>query len=397
MHAAAGLLQRAGALLPADDAQRVELLPDLAETLIGLGQFDNARSILSEARIQADRLSKPRISGASRLMEMFLRLYSGEWGQGADAMLSSIEILIKSLEAEDAHSELATAWRLIILVHGTAGRYTQAAEAAERAMAHARMSGNDRLVAKVGGILAINAFHAPIPVPQAIEQCEKLLSDGFSDRVVECNVMCILAALKAMSGELDAARVHYQQGRAVLRDLGQGHYAASTGIELARVELLGGDLKLAEHEVRADMEFLAAKGETYFLSTMAALLARIVRDQGRDDEALELLITAERATAEDDVESQALWRAIRAPILARQGRHDHAETLARTAVELTLTTEAPNMQADAMLELASVLSTAGKIAEARISVTGALERYSYKGNIIGAKAAQVFADQMAAL
>lgn len=388
MHAAAGILQRAGALLPLDDAQRVELLPDLAETLIGLGQFDNARSILSEAETQADRLSKPRISGASRLMEMFLQLYSGESGQSADAMLSSIEILIKSLEAEDAHRELATAWRLVILIHGTAGRYTQAAEAAERSMAHARMSGSAGLVAKVGGILAINAYYARIPVVRAIELCERLLAEGFSDRVVECNVICILAALKAMDGDLDAAREHYRRGRAVLRDLGQGHHAAATGIELARVELLGGDLVRAEREVRADMEFLVAKGETYFLSTIAALLARIVRDQGRDEEALGLLVTAEQATAEDDIESQALWRGVRATILARRGHYDDAEALARIAVGLTLATEAPNMQADALLELAEVLRLAEKSSEAEASATRAVELYLSKGNLVGARVAR---------
>ena len=32
--------------------------------------------------------------------------------------------------------------------------------------------------------------------------------------------------------------------------------------------------------------FSRAIGETYYLSTMAALLSRVVRDQGRDDEAL---------------------------------------------------------------------------------------------------------------
>jgi len=64
-----------------------------------------------------------------------------------------------------------------------------------------------------------------------------------------------------------------------------------------------------------DLEFLASRRETYFLSTMAALLARLVREQGRDDEALSLLVDAEQATADDDIESQVLWRAIRAPIL----------------------------------------------------------------------------------
>ena len=87
-------------------------------------------------------------------------------------------------------------------------------------------------------------------------------------------------------------------------------------VQDARVELLGGDLALAQREVQADCDFLAAKGETYFLSTMAALLARLARDQGRDDEALAMTRTAEAATADDDMESQALWRMVRAPLLA---------------------------------------------------------------------------------
>jgi len=174
----------------------------------------------------------------------------------------------------------------------------------------------------------------------------------------------------------------------MLRDLGEGVYAASTGIELARVELHGGDLVIAEREVRADFNFLSAKGETYFLSTMAALLARLVRDQGRDEDALSLLVTAEQATSEDDVESQALWRAIRAPIFARRGDFEQGEALAQAAVDLTSGTENVNLRAEALLELATVLSYAGKLSEARDRLNEALEMYSLKGNIVGAQAAR---------
>ena len=141
--------------------------------------------------------------------------------------------------------------------------------------------------------------------------------------------------------------------------------AASTGIDLARVELLAGDLAAAEREVRADYEFLTKAGETYFLSTMAALLSRIVRDQGRDDEALAMTQAAEAAAAADDIESQALWRSIRAPILARAGDLAAAEALARAAVELARKSEAPGLLADTLCELAEVLHLAGNTAEAR--------------------------------
>jgi len=246
MHAAANLLQRASALLSEEDPQRVELLPELGETLMGLGQFNRAREVLQEAEGAADRLAMPRLKASSRLMYTFLRLYSGEGGETGEATLLLAQELVNQLERESADNELATAWRLILAVHGMAGRYRLAAEAAEKSIAHARRAGNDRLVAKVGGIFSINALLGPTPVLEAIAKCEGLLAGRLGDRQVECNVMCALAQLYAMNGQLGTARDLYRRGRAMLRDLGEGVYAASTGIDLARVELLGGDLAAAE-------------------------------------------------------------------------------------------------------------------------------------------------------
>jgi len=151
---------------------------------------------------------------------------------------------------------------------------------------------------------------------------------------------------------------------------------------VALVELLGGDLGLAEREIRSDLDFLANAGESYYLSTMTALLSRLVRDQGRDNEALELSRAAEKAADEDDFDSQALWRAIRAPIVARAGDLAGAETLARKAVELVRRTEAPLMQADALAELAEVLNIAGRSVEARAAIEEAIALYCSKGNLV---------------
>jgi tetratricopeptide (TPR) repeat protein len=384
MHAASNLFRRTIALLADDDPQRTELLPELGETLMGLGDFAGARAALVEARLAAERTSNQRVKASSQLIGMFVRLYSGEPGEWSEQSLHTAHEIIPMLEQENAHSELATAWRLIVLVHGIAGRYRLAGEAVERSIAHARHAGNERLVARNGLILAINALYGPMPVAHGIVQCEALIAAGLSDRQVEGSIMCTLAQLKAMNGELAAARALYQRGRALLRDLGQGVNAASTGLDLARTELHGGDLALAEHEVRRDYEFLANAGETYYLSTMAALLSRLVRDQGRDDEALALSKTAEEATAADDVESQALWRSIRAPIIARAGNVALAEELAQAALDMVRRTEAPGMQADALTELASVLQLAGKTHEARQAIDEAIALYAAKGNVVSA-------------
>jgi tetratricopeptide (TPR) repeat protein len=392
LHASANLFERAIALLPKDDPQRAELLPELGEALVGLGDFAGARAALVEARSVADQIGSWRIKASSQLIEMLMRLFTGGKADASEDALPAPSDLLPMLEAEGAHNELATAWRLIVLTHGIAGKYELAREAAERSVAHARLAGNARLVARIGGNLADFALLGPMPVSQAIYTCEKLIADGLSDRQAESRVMCKLAQLRAMKGELEVGRALYRRGRTMLRDLGEGIFATTTGIDLALVEMLGGDLALAERELRSDYEYLARAGETYYLSTMAALLARLVRDQGRDDEALALSRSAEAATADDDFDSQALWRAIRAPILARAGETEQAEELARTAVELVRRTEAPVLQADALSELATVLALAGKAGEAYQVIEEAVALYLAKGNTVAAARRKTWAE-----
>ena len=90
------------------------------------------------------------------------------------------------------------------------------------------------------------------------------------------------------------------------------------------------------------------------------------------------------------MESQALWRAVRAPILARAGDLATAETLARTAVDIVRRMEAPNLQAETLVELADVLRIAGRHDEARTTMTEALQLYTVKGNRVGAARCAAF-------
>jgi class 3 adenylate cyclase/tetratricopeptide (TPR) repeat protein len=396
MHAAANLFRRAVALLATDNPLRLELLPQLGETLTGLGEFDGAHVVLDEGLALAERFSNQRVGASCRLILLLARLYSSDAGSDWTEQTLGIEFdLIPTLEHEEADAELATAWRLIMLAHSLAGHYRQADRAAERSNEHARKAGNDLLMAMVAGALASNAVLGPTPVPLAIAQCERLIAEGLSDRLAEATVMCSLGQLKAMNGELPAARALYQRGRAILRDLGQGVVAASTGMDVALIELHGGDLERAEDEVMADYEFLAAKGETYYLSTLAALLARIVRDQGRDDDALNWLQLAEAATADDDVITRAIVHSVRGPILARKGRVADAEQSVVSAVSLLQETEAPSWQGDALFELAHVLDLSGRRDEAIRHALMARDLYQLKGNVVRIASAHALASDIA--
>jgi len=123
-------------------------------------------------------------------------------------------------------------------------------------------------------------------------------------------------------------------------------------------------------------------GGTYFLSSMAGILARAVRDQGRYQEALELTRTAEAAAADDDVEAQVLWRCVRAPILAHTGKTAEAQSLARAALERARQTQMPYLHGLALVAFATVLQVAGHVDEARAVVGEAIAIYAAKGDIV---------------
>lgn len=383
-HAAANLYRRAVALVAAGQAAWLVLSLELAEVLTELTEFNEALELLTRAQAAAEQAGHWRIAASAQLLGMRIRLFRGEPGGSSDDVLRHAHASIARFETESAHPELARAWRLIGTIHGMAGRYQLSTDTISHSIRHARLAGEDRIVARNSAGLSSSALLGPTPVRDAIALCEGMIGAGLGDRQAESKILCTLAQLRAMNGEFEPARALYRRARALLRDLGHSLNAASTGVDILLVEWLAGDLAAAEREVMADYEFLTQAGETYYMSTMAALLSRVMRDQGRDEAAWAYSATAEAATADDDMESLALWRSIRAPMLARRGDTVQAEALARSAVELSKNSDAPQMQADSLAELAAVLMIAGRCGEALAAMADATRIYRAKGDLVSA-------------
>jgi tetratricopeptide (TPR) repeat protein len=120
-------------------------------------------------------------------------------------------------------------------------------------------------------------------------------------------------------------------------------------------------------------------GETGRLSTLAGILADVVYRQGRYDEADSLAELSKRVTAPDDLASQMLWRSVRAKIAARRGDFDVAQALAQEAAALADSTNAFGLHGDVRMDLAEVLSLAGRREEAAVALKRAIELYEAKG------------------
>jgi len=129
-------------------------------------------------------------------------------------------------------------------------------------------------------------------------------------------------------------------------------------------------------------------GDRAYVATRAAELAEAVYRNGRHDEAWGLTEAAEQTGGADDVPTQFLWRAVRAKLLAVDGRLTEAEALAREAVMLSDATEVPSLRADVLLGLAEVLRRSGRAREAAASAKQALELFAQKGNIVAADTAR---------
>jgi predicted ATPase len=389
MPAAANLLRRAHALLSEDDPERLELVPDLAQALTETGEFAWAEVFLGEAIETAGRLGKSAIAAEARLAQLMTqRFKGGEETNWCEAVLKELDTAMPLFEEQDDHRRLAKAWRLAMDAYGISYRFGDAAAAGERAVRHARLGDDVRGAAAAASTYAMAALYGPTPVDEAIARCEESLAATAGNRKLQAFVTLLMAPLHAMSGEFATGRRLYEDARASFEEIGATLLGARTSLQSAVVELLAGDLEAAERELRRDYETLDQLGERYLRPTIAANLALIRCRQNDFDEAARFATVAEEIAAEDDVESQALWRSAKALVLARGGDGAAAETTARAAVELLRRTDALVQIADALIVQASVLEDQGKTDERATALHEAATLYERKGNIISERAAR---------
>ena len=387
MPAASNLLGRAVALLPETNPERLALQCDLAEALLDLGELARAEEVASQAVAGGEALGDERLATDASLVRLLVRYVTDSEGW-TDSVLREVERAIPLLEEVGDHASLAKAWRLLGNVHGTACRYAEAEHAIGRAIDHARLAGDRRQEVRNLPHYATQALYGPTPVDLAIERCNQLLEQEPGDLRAEGIVRCTLAQLHAMAGRFEEARALYRRGREIFTQLGGRLLIASTSLDSGRVELLAGDPMAAIAELAPDHDALEQMGERYLRSTIAGLLARAEEEAGLFDAADGHCRTCEELSAPDDVEAQALWRGVRARLLARDGEIAAATERAREAVELTRTTDGLVMQGGALLDLAFVLAFAGDGESAVAAAAEAADLFDRKGNVVGLKAAR---------
>ena len=379
--AAANLIRRAVGLLDPNAVQRTELLVDLAYVLLDDGDFSAALDAINEAVEAAERIGNARLVRHAEIVRHVHTLYGSEEYANSAAVLADTRQAIERFEAERDLEGLSSAWQLLAALHGTAGRYEEAAAANLRVIALAQELGNARIRAWGAVGYAVSSLHGPTPVADAIRECEALGRDVAASRRTEAVWLGILGQLSALAGEFPEARERSARGRTMLNELGPSVLAVATSTGSARIELLADDPAAAERLLSQDLADLEAIAERYFRSTVAGLHAHALIALGEVDRAAASADLARELADPDDLEAQVLWRSAAGKVAAFRGDREEAVKLASEAVEIASETVDIVLHADALLDLGAVMRTLGREDEARPPMREALQLYERKGAV----------------
>jgi class 3 adenylate cyclase len=380
MPAALTLLDRAVALVTGQDPARLELVRELSMALWWAGEVARAELLLN-GLIEAASEAGDRRQEWSGLIERAARKNVSGGDTGADELLEVSREAIAIFEELDDNAGLARAWHRIAYAHQMRSQFGPAEEASERALAHARKAEDRHEEARIMDGLCTSLLYGPAPAAQAIDRCEEMLAWSRGSRVMEANIGISLAGLKGMRGEFEEARALAATARHTYRELGVRLAIAGLTQVSGPLELLAGELEAAEQELREGLEIIEPVGSVGY---QAALLADVLLRRGILDEAERFASLAQAQSSDDNIAAQVVWRGVRA-------RLEADPHLAEEAVGIADLTDALNLRADALVNLAESLHLAGEPDQAADALGRALELYERKGNVVGAARATAIA------
>jgi predicted ATPase len=390
--AAISLLERVSRLLPIGDPQRIALLAELSGALIESGRLDHAGRVLDEAE-GLTAAADQRLKAHVLVQRQFLRLLHGEEG-GLEAAARAAATVIPVFESLGDDLGLCRARRLEALLFFNAARGEAAAAAWERAAAHAQRAGDRHAYYESLTWRASALWFGPTPAAEAIHQCEAMRAEVRESPESEAAILRQLACLNAIDGRFAIARELIAASNATYADLGLTLYVASSEHE-AVVELVAGNPTAAERSARAAYRALEEMGERAFRSTMAASLAIVILEQGRDEEAEDFAKLSAELAASGDLLTQIRWRRVRARVLARRAEIQSAEALAREALAIAEATDFVNDRADALVDLSHVLEASRRCDDAVAAASEALHLYELKGNVVATAATRTRLNELA--
>ena len=383
--ATANLLDRALALGIPDLRERLRLQIDLAVAFGQIGRNEEGLAVLAETHDRAVASGEHALAAYAAVQRVWTRTGDPTLDFADAAVIAARAI--PALSGAGDERDLAYAVRLHGFALGSsAGQTPEVGAELERAIAHARASGDTRALRE-----AIRTFtgtylsHGPTPAVEAITRCEELLGSARDDRVLEATIKQPLALFYAMAGRPADAEERLGEALLVYDELPDTRFKYLYRWIVADTRVLLGNPAEAEEQLlriwRFFRDFQGKTVDTRAVNT-ALSLARFYCDQRRFDDAARMIAYGP--------EAQVGWRAphrfaVQARLAAHEGRLDEAIALGERAVERAETLPYNlERRAGIWASLATVLDISGRSSAAESARATAFELYERKGNIAAA-------------
>ncbi|HEU5287764.1 MAG TPA: hypothetical protein VFV20_05125, partial [Candidatus Limnocylindria bacterium] len=381
--AAANLLGRTAALLAESDPRLASALVEHGEALRQLGELPLAGDVFARSIALAHAVNESAVEWRARIGVAAVRIWREPEG-AAQLALDEGNAAIAALP-DDEHDVLARAW---ILLGDAALLRSQMAErmrTSEQALRHARAAGDRALEVEIIKNLAPAMLFGDVSVEDGMRYVDDVLARLGDVPGVRSFGLHVMGHLRARRGEFAEARQAIEEWRGHMKELGRIAQHANTAGCAYDVLSLAGDWSAAEREVREASQTLERMGDRASRSTTVAYLGVACFEQGKIDEADRCATLSGELGASDDAMNEAIWRSLRARVLAARGEREEAVAQARKAVEVADRTDYIDLQGDARRDLAIVL---GAGPDGVRALDEAIARYERKGNRVSADGAR---------
>ena len=370
------LLARAVDVLGDDAPERLPALPWLGAATYSLGDYAEADRILTEAAESA--------SGEDAAIAFFLRAlgraHNPAEGDTFASTAAEVERRVRAL-GDASPLVYAEGYHALARIHHYTGRTGDELEAAMLARDFARRAGVTALEAASAGVMGSALVYGESPWREHEEFARALYADRDRLGRVAENALYGLGVAACMQCRFNEAFDLFARYEESLLERGDEGAMRTAPQNHGWAHYLAGDLDGTERLWRRSWDALGEVGERGFRSTAGALLALVLFELGRREEAELIVDEAERLSVADDWLTEALVAIVRIRVALADGRYD--EAIATGERMVSLADEGYFlMQPWFLIEHGRALGAAGRVDEARAILDEAIRRAEVKGSLV---------------
>jgi class 3 adenylate cyclase/tetratricopeptide (TPR) repeat protein len=327
-----------------------------------LGDYPAVASEMEAVRVAAAKADEQKIHGRALTALAEVALY-----RGADVPRAH-ELVDEALDvlADVKHAETRfEAFRIRAAIAYWLGEFGDVEHYYAKALDVAREAERKDLeTAMVESLAALYVTQLKVAKAEPLVERALELAEASGSILARAGAVKTLGTFHRVKDELDEAESAFEQSRALYAEIGNVSGAGWNLNQLGRIAQVRGDAALAEKRFREAIRMFKSLDDRAFLCESQRMLAQLLTEQGRLDEAERLALEARETVGPQDAVSQVTTRLALGVVRAAQGRDEEAEELLRGAVHTLSSTPFRFAEPETLRALIQFLRERGRDDEA---------------------------------